>query len=128
MMLCSASHPDSEFATEAAKKYIRLGASPRAGQAMISAGKVSALMDGRYNVSYGDINKLAFPVLRHRIKLTFEAIAERVTPDEIIQMIIDEVTAKNNIADEKAAPVAEVAAATPAEEEKPKKRGVFGRK
>ena len=131
MMLCSATHPDSEYASEAAKKYIRLGASPRAGQAMISAGKVSALMNGRYNVSYSDINKLAFPVLRHRIKLTFEAIAERVSPDQIVQMIIDEVMAKNNIADEKAkAAAAEtVKAGQPAPDgAKAKKHGVFGRK
>lgn len=142
MMLCSATHPDSECASAAAKKYIRLGASPRAGQAMISAGKVRALMNGRFNVSYGDINALAFPVLRHRIKLNFEAIAERVSPDEIIQMIIDELVQKNKIADEgkgsrvPAAQTARDAAPTdetpaPAEDgdgTKTKRRGVFGRK
>ena len=127
MMLCSATHPDSEFASEAAKKYVRLGASPRAGQAMISAGKVRALMNGRYNVSYNDINALAFPVLRHRIKLTFEAIAERVSADEIVQMIIDELMAKNKLADEKSADKSEVVEAPAAEEAKAKKRGV-GRK
>ena len=126
MMLCSATHPDSEFASEAAKKYVRLGASPRAGQAMISAGKVRALMNGRYNVSYNDINALAFSVLRHRIKLTFEAIAERVSADEIIQMIIDELMAKNKLADEKSKD-AEEAQAPVAEEAKAKKRGL-GRK
>ena len=90
MKLCSATHPDSECASEAAKKYVRLGASPRAGQALISAAKVKALMNGRYNVSYNDVNELAYPVLRHRMKLTFEAVAERVSPDEIVSMIIDE--------------------------------------
>ena len=94
MMLCSATHPDSECATEAAKKYVRLGASPRAGQALISCAKVKALMNGRYNVSFSDINSLAYPVLRHRMKLTFEAIAERVSPDEIVTMIIDELAGK----------------------------------
>ena len=68
MVLVSATHPDSDCSTEAAKKYIRLGASPRAGQALISAAKVKALMKGRFNVSYGDLNELAFPVLRHRIR------------------------------------------------------------
>ena len=63
MVLVSATHPDSDCSTEAAKKYIRLGASPRAGQALISAAKVKALMKGRFNVSYGDLNELAFPVL-----------------------------------------------------------------
>jgi MoxR-like ATPase len=120
MMLCSATHPDSEFASEAAKKYVRLGASPRAGQALISAAKVKALMNGRYNVSYNDINDLAYPVLRHRMKLTFEAIAERISADEIVKMIIDELMVKNKLVDE--APKAEEAAET---EKKTKK---FGRK
>ena len=98
MTLCSATHPDSECASEAAKKYVRLGASPRAGQALISAAKVKALMSGRYNVSYNDINELAYPVLRHRLKLTFEAVAERVSADDIIKMIVAEVSKKAKVA------------------------------
>lgn len=94
MTLCSATHPDSECASEAAKKYVRLGASPRAGQALISAAKVKALMRGRFNVAYSDVNELAYPVLRHRMKMTFEAIAERVSADEVISMIIEEVSKK----------------------------------
>ncbi len=94
MTLCSATHPDSECASEAAKKYIRLGASPRAGQALISAAKVKALMKGRLNVAYSDINELAYPVLRHRMKMNFEAIANRVSPDEVIKMILDELAKK----------------------------------
>ena len=121
MMLCSATHPDSECASETAKKYVRLGASPRAGQALISAAKVKALMNGRYNVSYSDVNELAYPVLRHRMKLTFEAVAERVSADEIITMIIDELVNKNKIADEKGAK-------TETENTDNKKRGLFGRK
>lgn len=96
MVLCSATHPDSECASEAAKKYVRLGASPRAGQALISAAKVKALMEGRFNVSYNDLNELAFPVLRHRMKMNFEAVAERVTPDAVIEMIIREINSKKN--------------------------------
>ena len=92
MQLCSATHPDSECASEAAKKYVRLGASPRAGQALISAAKVKALMNGRYNVSYSDINELALPVLRHRLKLNFEAIANRISADEIVKQIVEEVS------------------------------------
>ena len=131
MMLCSATHPDSECASEAAKKYVRLGASPRAGQALISAAKVKALMNGRYNVSYSDINELAFPVLRHRMKLTFEAVAERVSADEIIKMIIDELVEKTKIKDEKsAAPVVTATAeeTTAVDEGENKKRKLFGRK
>ena len=120
MMLCSATHPDSEFASEAAKKYVRLGASPRAGQALISAAKVKALMNGRFNVSYNDINELAYPVLRHRMKLTFEAIAERISADEIVEMIIHELMVKNKLVDE--APKAEETA------ENEKKTKKFGRK
>ena len=94
MILVSATHADGECASEAAKKYIRMGASPRAGQALISAAKVMALIKGRLNVAYADINELAYPVLRHRIKLNFEAIAERVSPDEIIGQIVEEVSKK----------------------------------
>ena len=97
MTLCSATHPDSECASEAAKKYVRLGASPRAGQALISAAKVKALMGGRFNVSYSDINSLAYPVLRHRMKMNFEAIAGRVSPDTVIKLIIDELAKKFNL-------------------------------
>ncbi|MBR2967331.1 MAG: MoxR family ATPase [Clostridia bacterium] len=96
MKLCSATHPDSEHATAATKKYIRLGSSPRAGQALISAAKVRALMNGRFNVSYSDINTLAYPVLRHRIKMNFEAIAERVSADEVIRMILDDLGHNGN--------------------------------
>ena len=84
-------------ASEAAKKYVRLGASPRAGQAIISAAKVKALIKGRFNVSYSDVNELAYPVLRHRMKMNFEAIAERVSADDVITMIIDELGKKFKI-------------------------------
>ena len=120
MMLCSATHPDSDCASETAKKYVRLGASPRAGQALISAAKVKALMNGRYNVSYNDINELALPVLRHRIKLTFEAISDRVSADEIVERIIDELMVKAGLS----APKEKAAATT----EEPKKKGLFGKK
>lgn len=90
MALTLATHPKSETSTDVAKTYIRYGASPRAAQALISTAKVRALMHGRYNVSYEDINTLALPVLRHRIKLNFEAISEGVSPDEIIEKIIKE--------------------------------------
>lgn len=94
MILTSATHPDSECATEAARKYIRVGASPRAGQAIISAAKVLALIKGRFNVAYSDLETLAYPVFRHRIKLNFEAIAARISADEIIRLILEEVEKK----------------------------------
>ena len=91
MILVSATHPTGEYASETAKKYLRLGASPRAGQAFISAAKVKALIKGRYNVAYEDIDELATLILRHRIKLNFEAVAERISPDRIIELIIEEI-------------------------------------
>ncbi len=144
MTLCSATHPDSECATNAARKYVRLGASPRAGQALISAAKVKALMNGRFNVSYGDINELAYPVLRHRMKLNFDAIAGRVTADEIIRLIIEELGRKFDIGKSDLGPEVSTfnaAMSEPLEEEKPqtdsgeeqseqpnKKRKRFGKK
>ncbi len=97
MYLTAATHPDNECAAEAAKKYIRVGASPRAGQALISAAKVMALIKGRFNVAYSDINELALPVLRHRLKMNFEAVAERISPDEVIKMIVEEIGKNKNL-------------------------------
>ncbi|AIO18050.1 Denitrification regulatory protein NirQ [Candidatus Izimaplasma bacterium HR1] len=90
MKLVMATHPNSECPANVSKKYVRYGASPRAAQALITAAKVRALINGRYNVSYQDLNILACPVLRHRIKLNFEAITEHVTTDDIIKEIIKE--------------------------------------
>lgn len=110
MTLCSATHPDSECASEAAKKYVRLGASPRAGQALISAAKVKALLKGRFNVAYSDVNELAYPVLRHRMKMNFEAIAGRVSADDVIRMILDELAKKYKIGSANEQPETPVAA------------------
>ena len=94
MILTSATHPTGPVASEAAKKYVRVGASPRAGQALISAAKVKALMKGRFNVAYSDVEELAYPVLRHRIKMNFEAIAERISADQAISQILEEIRKK----------------------------------
>ena len=101
MYLTSATHPDSECASETAKRYVRVGASPRAGQALISAAKVKALINGRFNVSFSDIDELALPVLRHRLKLNFEAVAERISADEIVKMIVEEVSKRAKVGYEK---------------------------
>ena len=90
MKLVIATQPESESPTPTTKKYLRYGASPRAAQALITAAKVRALMHGRYNVSYDDINTLAYPILRHRIKLNFQAITEHITQDQVISGIIKE--------------------------------------
>ena len=90
MRLISSTHGDSEVAGETAIKYLRLGASPRAGQALITAAKVRSLLHGKYNVSYDDINTLAYPVLRHRVRLNFDAISEHKTEDQIISALLEE--------------------------------------
>ena len=69
----------------------KLGAGIRAAQNLILAGKVRALLLGRYNVSYGDVRALVPSVLRHRILLNFHAEAERVTTDDVIQRLLEAV-------------------------------------
>ena len=88
MVMVASTHAASEVATETAKRYIRDGASPRAAQALITAAKVRALIRGRYNVSYDDINALAVPVLRHRIKLGFEAVTSKMNGDDVVLSLI----------------------------------------
>ncbi len=74
--------------THAANPYIREGASPRAAQALIRAARAKAFLEGRFNVSFGDVEQMAYPVLRHRIILSFDAISEGVGEDEIIRRIL----------------------------------------
>ncbi len=88
--LVSNTHPELEKTSSTAKKYIKYGASPRAAQALITCAKVRALMNGNYNVSYEDIDSLAYPVLRHRIKIGYGAVNERLTVDDIVGMLIAE--------------------------------------
>ena len=89
--LLKATHPGEPQAPEAVRSYVRYGASPRAMQAMILAGKITALLDGRYNVAFDDIRQAALPALRHRLILNFEAQAEGVTTDAVIGAVLDEV-------------------------------------
>ena len=88
--LVTATHPELEGASDTAKKYVKYGASPRAAQALITAAKVRALINGNYNVSYEDINALACPVLRHRIKITYNAVNDHLGVDDVIGMLIKE--------------------------------------
>ena len=88
--LVSNTHPELEKTSETAKKYIKAGASPRAAQALITCAKVRALMHGNYNVSYDDIKALAYPVLRHRIKLNYSAISDKLSIDDVIKQLINE--------------------------------------
>ena len=88
--LVSNTHPELAASPASAKKYVKYGASPRAAQGLITAAKVRALMEGRYNVSYEDIEALACPILRHRIKVNYTAINEKLTADDVIGMLIKE--------------------------------------
>lgn len=88
MTLVTQTHPELEGASEITKKYIKYGASPRACQAIITASKVKALIDGNYNVSYDDIDQLAYQVLRHRIKISYNAINDHLSTDDVIGLLI----------------------------------------
>jgi MoxR-like ATPase len=89
--LLRATHPDYEGSPESAHRYVRYGASPRGLQAMILAGKIMALLDSRYNVAFDDIRWAAKPALRHRIGLNFEAQAEGIVTDKIIEDVLQSV-------------------------------------
>jgi MoxR-like ATPase len=86
-----ATHPESELAPERVRRFVRYGASPRGAQALILAGKVRALTEGRFNVSYEDIRVAAHNALRHRILLNFEGEAEGIRTDEVITEILESV-------------------------------------
>jgi len=92
--LTLATHPGGEFAGSDANKYIRCGASPRGAQAIVLASKVRALLEGRYNVGFGDVKAVYLPALRHRLLLNFEAQAENIPADAILQEILKQVPEK----------------------------------
>ena len=86
-----ATHPKTETAAAIANQYLRFGSSPRGGQTLILAGKVRALIQGRFNVSFDDLQSAAAAALRHRLILNFEAEAEGITTDHIITQILQDV-------------------------------------
>ena len=92
--LVMATHPDSRFSTEMAKQYILYGASPRGVQSLVLAGKVLALLEGRYNVSIVDIKTIAKPALRHRIIMNIKGESEGIDEDDLIEEIIENVPEK----------------------------------
>ena len=88
--MVSNTHPAVDGCAPSAKKYLKYGASPRAAQGLVTCAKVRALMDGRYNVSYEDIDALAYPIFRHRIKINYTAINDKLSVDDVISLIIKE--------------------------------------
>jgi MoxR-like ATPase len=89
--LVLASHPKSDTAAPIANQYLRFGSSPRGGQCLLLAGKVRALTEGRFNVSFDDIEAVATAAMRHRLILNFEAEAEGITTDQVITQILKDV-------------------------------------
>lgn len=84
--------------TKFVNDWVRWGAGPRAGQAMILTAKARALIHGNFSVTLEDIRKVAFPVLRHRILMNFKAEAEGITPDQVTEKIIEAPTfSKRNV-------------------------------
>ncbi len=86
-----ATHPESELATDMAKRFVRFGSSPRGTQALILGGKVNALLNDRLHVACEDIRAVALNALRHRLLLNFDAEAERVDADAILKDILQRI-------------------------------------
>lgn len=93
--LVTATHCGTSSAAPIANRYLRFGASPRAAQAIVTAGKIFALLDGRFNVAKEDLIKAALPALRHRIAINFEAEADGKTADAILTEVIQFVSSSD---------------------------------
>jgi MoxR-like ATPase len=87
----AATHPTAPRAPELVRRFVRYGGSPRGAQALVLAGKINALIDGRFNVATDDIRAVAMPALRHRVIRNFEAEAEGVGSDAIVRAVLDAV-------------------------------------
>lgn len=91
--LVMSTHPGGELATPQVNSYFRFGASPRAAQTLILAAKVGAMLDGRGELQHDDIRNVVLPAMRHRCLVNFEAEAEGLTTDDVLQNLIDTVPA-----------------------------------
>jgi MoxR-like ATPase len=90
--LVIATHPTEDMPADSlVRQYVRYGASPRGAQALVLGAKVTALLDGRYNVAFEDVQAVAYAALRHRIILNFEGQAEGVQPDAVIGDLLERV-------------------------------------
>ena len=86
-----ATRPKDRSAPEFVRELVDWGAGPRAGQFLIHGGKALAAMDGRFSVAIDDVQKVAIPVLRHRISTNFQAQAEGMTNEDVIERLLDEI-------------------------------------
>ncbi len=89
--LVRATRPGNEDSPTFVRELVDWGAGPRAGQFLINGGKAVAAMDGRFSVALEDVQKIAVPVLRHRISANFQAQAEGVTTDDIVERLLREI-------------------------------------
>jgi MoxR-like ATPase len=85
-----ATHPQGQFAIPMVNQFLRVGASPRAAQAIELGAKVRALLDGRFHVSFKDIKDVAIPAMRHRVILNFEGEAEGITTDMVLEKVVSD--------------------------------------
>ncbi len=90
--------PGSDYATGLVNDYVKYGSSPRGAQALILAGKVTALREGRFNVSFKDIRGAALAALRHRVLLNFEADADGILSDAVIADVLSAVAEAEKVA------------------------------
>ncbi|WP_145444661.1 AAA family ATPase [Mucisphaera calidilacus] len=90
--LVMATQPGSRYATDRVNRYVSMGASPRAGQALLLMGKVQALLENRFTLSVHDLRRIALPVLRHRMVLRFEALADGHDVDGLVGEILETVS------------------------------------
>jgi MoxR-like ATPase len=88
--LTLATHPQGIFAIPMVNQFLRVGASPRAAQAITLAAKVRALLDGRFHVAFKDVKEVVVPAMRHRVILNFEGEAEGITTDMVLEKIVAE--------------------------------------
>jgi MoxR-like ATPase len=85
-----ATHPDTDGVPDLVRQYVRYGGSPRGAQAIVLGSKIHALLDGRFNVAFADVQAVAAPALRHRIILNFEGEAEGISTDSVVRAILAE--------------------------------------
>jgi MoxR-like ATPase len=89
LSLVRASRPKNPSCPESIKKWIAFGASVRAAQYLVLAGKARALTNGRYHVSFDDIRAVAHAVMRHRVLTNFHAQSEGITTDSLIDTLLE---------------------------------------
>jgi MoxR-like ATPase len=85
-----ATHPQGQFAIPMVNQFLRVGASPRAAQAITLGAKVRALLDNRFHVAFSDIKNVVIPAMRHRVILNFEGEAEGITTDMVLEKLMAE--------------------------------------